>query len=492
MKKGMERKIPRGVLVAAFIMMLLSIVASSATPCGKGDQTCDEGWDSPTKGVEASILALSVSSNPAYDLNAPNIADVAFDFRDQSAPEIQDIVTGNDTPAIIKLAPKDIDNLLLSYEIISPPEHGNLTGKAPNLIYTPEEGYLGNDSIIIGVSDSLGGQETISLDIDIIELYHPPSVRIRSPLNGEIFAIYPGDTEAQIPVHVTASGNMDNQKVKLFEGPHEIDHLICGASESDCRVTFNEKFPMGPHTLIAQATDDKGKTCASSPVVITVNPPEPIIEITSPYDGQIFTAPKSITIDADIIDSNPMDAVEVFANSEKIGQMEKEPPYSFGWANVSPGVYNLAVKAKDNKANIAVSKSVLIVVLSPDALAKSDLAITMSASSEPAPVNGLMNYVLTVANKGPDGATDVKVQDYLPPEMLYVSSKASQGEFAAGVWSVGDVAKYRSAKLVITVQTPAKVPPRQIPNSAYVFGAEKDPDNSNNHAIVYTTLAERE
>jgi uncharacterized repeat protein (TIGR01451 family) len=124
-------------------------------------------------------------------------------------------------------------------------------------------------------------------------------------------------------------------------------------------------------------------------------------------------------------------------------------------------------------------------------LAKSDLAITMSASSEPAPAGGLMNYFLTVTNRGPDCATDVKVQDYLPPEMGLVSWEASQGGYAAGVWSVGDMAIYSSAKLVITVQTPAEVPPKQIANSAYVFGVERDPNNYNNHATIYTTLAER-
>jgi uncharacterized repeat protein (TIGR01451 family) len=493
MKKGMERKIPWGVLmIALFIVMFLAIASSGQTPCGEEDQTCDEGWDLPMEDVGAPMLASSLSSNLAYDLNALNIAGIAFDFTNQSAPaEAQNIVTGNDTAAIIRLAPNDIDNLLLSYEIISPPEHGNLTGTGPNLIYMPEQGYTGNDSIIIGVSDGIGGQETISIDIDILELYHPPSVRIRSPLNGEIFTIHPGNTTAEIPVHVTVSGDMDGQKVRLFDGLTEKGSMTCEESESDCRVTFIKRFLPGTHTLMANATDRQGKTCASSPVVIIVNPPEPVVEIISPYDGQIFTAPESITIDADITDSNPVNVVEFFANSKKIGQIGNETPYSIDWTDVEPGVYNLAVKAEDNKANIAISKSVLIVVLSADALAKSDLAITMSSSSNPAPAGGLLNYLLTVTNEGPDSATDVKVQDYLPPELVFVSFKASQGEYDdAGIWSVGDLAKYSSAKLVITVQAQAEVPPKQIANSAYVFGAEKDPDNSNNHATIYITLTE--
>jgi uncharacterized repeat protein (TIGR01451 family) len=493
MKKGMERKILWDVLTIAFIMMLsLTIASSGQTPCREGDQTCDRGRDAPTEG--ASMLASSLSGDLAYDIDALNVVNLAFDFRDQSAQApavVQNIVIGNDTAAIIRLAPTDIDNRLLSYEILRPPEHGNVTGRAPDLIYMPEKGYTGNDSVIISVGDGLGGEETISIDIGIIGLYHPPSVRIRSPLNGEVFTIYPGETEALIPIHVTASGNMDGQEVELFDGPHEIDNLTCGASESDCRVTFNNKFAAGSHTLIAQATDDQGKTCRSSSAVIIVNPPEPKVEITSPSAGQIFTAPKSITIDADIIDSNPVVVAEFFANSEKIGQVLNGPPYSVAWRNASPGVHNLVVKARDSQTNEAISESVLIVVLPPNALATSDLAITKSSSSDPAPLNGLMNYMLTVINRGPDGATDVRVQDYLQPELAYISSTATQGEYSAGIWSVGDIAKYGSAKLVITVQTPAKMPPeRKITNSAYVFGAEVDPNNYNNHVTIYTTLTE--
>jgi len=180
--------------------------------------------------------------------------------------------------------------------------------------------------------------------------------------------------------------------------------------------------------------------------------------------------------------------VEFFANSKSIG-IRNESPYSIVWTGVTPGVYNLAAKATD-AYNSAVSKSVLIVVVPVKALTKSDLAITKSSSSDPAPAGGLMNYLLTITNRGPDSATDVTVQDFLPPGIVYVSSKASRGNYSpeTGIWSAGGLEKYRSAKLVITVRTPSTVPPGQISNTAYVYGGELDPDNSNNHATTYTRL----
>jgi len=495
MTKGLEFKSPWVVLKIAFLMAIFLTVASgSQTPCGKGDQSCDQGWNLLAEDFSASVLALSGAENLIANMNSPNIADVAFDFQNQSASaEAQNIVTGNDTAEIIRLMPSDIDNALLNYAIISPPSHGSLSGTAPNIIYTPDKGYTGNDSIIVGVSDGIGGEQTISIAIDVLELYHPPSVRIRSPQNGDIFRAYPDDpAHAEVPIHVTASGSVATITLEdIYDTTSRVGTQSCPTGNEndcpDCPVTFLWDLDVGVHTLIAKANESPpgGKSCGSLPIVITVNPPEPYVEITSPYAGQIFTAPADITIEANVIGSSGTH-VEFFANSQSI-KTKNESPYSISWPGVKPGVYHLVAKATDG-ANTAISKSVLIVVVPVKALTKSDLAITKSSSSDPAPAGGLFNYLLTVTNRGPDGATSVTVQDFLPPGLTYVDSKASQGEYVSGVWSVGGIDKYRSAKLVITVRTPSTVPPGQISNTAYVYGGELDPDNSNNYATTYTRL----
>ncbi len=491
MKKGLERKIPWGVPKIAFLMvMFLTIASGGQTSCEKGDQSCDQGWSLPAEGAGASALASSGSSYLADGMNVLNVASISFDFQNRSASsEVQNVVTGNDTAQIIRLEPSDIDRALLNYTIISAPSHGNLSVAAPNMIYMPDKGYTGNDSIIIGVSDGIGGEKTISIAIDVLELYHPPSVRIRSPQDGDIFTAFPSTTTptAEVPVHVTASGSVSAISLEdIYDTTSDTYIQACPPDEVGCPVTFLLDLVVGTHTLIAKANDSPGKTCISLPVVITVNPPEPIVEITNPYDGQIFTSPVNINIDAAVTDSKPITGVEFFANSRSIG-IRNASPYSIVWTDVKPGVYNLVVKASD-AVNTAISKSVLIVVVPPRALTKSDLVITKTSSSNPAPSGGLLNYMLTVTNRGPDSATDVIVQDYLPAELEYVSSKATQGSYAGGIWSVGGMTKYRSAKLVITVRTPAETPQGQISNTAYVYGAEVDPDNTNNYATTYTRL----
>ncbi len=119
---------------------------------------------------------------------------------------------------------------------------------------------------------------------------------------------------------------------------------------------------------------------------------------------------------------------------KKFGAQQRAiSPYTFVWKDVKPGVYNIVAKAIEDlkiRYTTAVSKPVLIVVVPAKPLSKSDLALTMSSTSNPAPAGGFFNYVLTVTNRGPDSATDVTVQDFLPPELELNSSTVSQGRLS--------------------------------------------------------------
>jgi uncharacterized repeat protein (TIGR01451 family) len=217
------------------------------------------------------------------------------------------------------------------------------------------------------------------------------------------------------------------------------------------------------------------------------------VEIPSPLAGEIFTAPADITITADVTDSRPVRSVEFFANSQSLGNaLETESPYSIVWKNAMPGVYKLTAKASERLVS-AYSQSILVVVVPAKPLSKSNLVITKTCSPNPAPAGGLLNYVITVTNRGPDSASDVIVEDFLPLEMRFVSQKASQGAYkpGKGLWNVGSLTKYRSAKLVLTVRAPSIATAGQIYNTAYVFGAQYDPDNSNNHVTTFTRINAR-
>lgn len=87
---------------------------------------------------------------------------------------------------------------------------------------------------------------------------------------------------------------------------------------------------------------------------------KPEVTIISPVDGADFTAPASVTIEAEVTDDGEVVKVEFYNGSVKLGT-DVSAPYSFRWSNVAAGNYDLMVKAIDN-FGAADSATVNIVV----------------------------------------------------------------------------------------------------------------------------------
>ncbi|NLR62768.1 T9SS type A sorting domain-containing protein [Chitinophaga varians] len=92
-----------------------------------------------------------------------------------------------------------------------------------------------------------------------------------------------------------------------------------------------------------------------------VNQP-PTVSITAPANNTAYTAPASVTINADAADSDgTVKKVEFFNGSTKLGE-DTTSPYSYTWNNVAAGSYALTAKATDNGNNSTTSSTVNITV----------------------------------------------------------------------------------------------------------------------------------
>ncbi|MBC9929485.1 glycosyl hydrolase family 8 [Chitinophaga qingshengii] len=92
-----------------------------------------------------------------------------------------------------------------------------------------------------------------------------------------------------------------------------------------------------------------------------VNVP-PTVSITSPANNAAYTAPASVTINADAADSDgTVTKVEFFNGSTKLGE-DTSSPYSYTWNNVAAGTYSLTAKATDNGNSSTTSSAVSITV----------------------------------------------------------------------------------------------------------------------------------
>jgi len=85
--------------------------------------------------------------------------------------EDQSVMTHVDTPIDITLTATDSSDAPLTYSIVNPPANGTLSGIPPDLTYTPNSGFTGEDSFTFKVND--GGQESNVATVSIAVIPHP-------------------------------------------------------------------------------------------------------------------------------------------------------------------------------------------------------------------------------------------------------------------------------------------------------------------------------
>jgi PKD repeat protein len=97
------------------------------------------------------------------------VATVHLDIGANHAPEASDgsVTLEEDAAASVTLAAADVDEDPLAYTIVAGPEHGTLTGDAPDLTYTPEPGFAGADSFAFVVNDGSVDSDEATVTITV-------------------------------------------------------------------------------------------------------------------------------------------------------------------------------------------------------------------------------------------------------------------------------------------------------------------------------------
>lgn len=152
-------------------------------------------------------------------------------------------------------------------------------------------------------------------------------------------------------------------------------------------------------------------------------------------------------------------------------------------SSTPPGTYTLNISA--TSGIIQHSTSVFLVVAGPTS---ANLAVTKTASPNPAIVSGNLTYRIVVTNKGPSPATSTMVTDALPSGVTFVSTSATQG-ICSGASTVtcnfGNLAVGSSAIASILVVPQST---GQLSNTASVSATESDPDTSDNSSTTITQV----
>ena len=99
--------------------------------------------------------------------NSANVTITILDLNYLPVVFNQSLLTSEDTPLSITLTGMDPDGDTISFFTKVLPEHGTLSGTAPNLVYTPNPGYVGNDSFTFTARDLVGESNEGVISINV-------------------------------------------------------------------------------------------------------------------------------------------------------------------------------------------------------------------------------------------------------------------------------------------------------------------------------------
>jgi len=252
--------------------------------------------------------------NAVDEEGASHIAKVSLDITPVNDAPIAlsaGISTLQDQAISFSIAGSDVDGDTLTYIITSNPEHGVLSGTAPELEYEPTANYDGSDEFTFKANDGTADSNLATFSISVAAVTDPKDPTPPPPGGNEENASTPPDTSdepsapeddvpADAPVEggvgatddaqdsVPEQGMADAQAPRLVlpESPVEVQ----ATSEKGAVVTFSVKaeddqdgeitaycspasgstFPIGKVNVLCKATDKDGNTSLGS-FVVTVN-----------------------------------------------------------------------------------------------------------------------------------------------------------------------------------------------------------------------------
>ncbi|MFZ4662402.1 MAG: Ig-like domain-containing protein [Caldilineaceae bacterium] len=150
-----------------------------------GDQLIYALVDKPQAGSYRWLPPNTVIYTPTVDF----VGTDTFTFRSHDGQDFSNISTitltvsaVNDAPVVVTgpisttrnsnvavpLAATDVESDTISYTLVSSPTHGSLSGTIPNLLYTPQPNFVGEDSFQFRATDAPGAATVASVSITVL------------------------------------------------------------------------------------------------------------------------------------------------------------------------------------------------------------------------------------------------------------------------------------------------------------------------------------
>lgn len=219
----------------------------------------------------------------------------------------------------------------------------------------------GNKTVVLSVVNTNSAyavrglqRATVTIVDDVYNIL-PPTISLVSPANGSVYG-----SSSPIVFEADASGLGDNvQYVSFF-----LDDMVLGRASNGppYSITWTNPCP-GKFVAFARAVDQVGQSTLTAPSHFTVTNDAPSVKITSPTNGENFTAHSPITLTATA--GATAVTVSFYDNGHMLGTATNPPPFSLTWTNPLAGIHILRATATDATGEKGYSGPVLINVSKP-------------------------------------------------------------------------------------------------------------------------------
>ena len=243
-----------------------------------------------------------------------NIATVVIQVLDVNDPPVTAdsvVTTTEGRPVSFTLTGDDADGENLTFEVTRAPANGTLTGDAPNLTYTPNEGFAGEDSLIYVASDRVSSSDptTVRIIVDAVN---------EAPTAADVEAT----TQEDVPVDIELDGDDpdgDDLVYVITSGPTRGN--VFGAGPTVTYVPDAEYS--GPDTFRYLVTDGRLQSMEAEVTVIVT----PVADPPQANDSLSFTdQDMEVSVTLVVFDPDSQDLTYNIVSQPGSGQLQGTAP----------------------------------------------------------------------------------------------------------------------------------------------------------------------
>ncbi|MDP7278863.1 MAG: Ig-like domain-containing protein, partial [Candidatus Poribacteria bacterium] len=190
----------------------------------------------------------------------------------------QELTVLSGAELVLTLTASDAESDSLTYAIKDQPQHGTLSGTGTDIVYTPEEGYDGEDSFTFTVNDGLSDSLPATVTITVIGNQPPvaetDTVRLKEDSLGKEIDLLANDSDPdEDKITLTSVGSPQNGTVEQGDGGVVV-------------YTPKENYfsqPDAPDTFTYEISDDQGNSSQGTVEVFV----EPVNDLPTAENQQL-------------------------------------------------------------------------------------------------------------------------------------------------------------------------------------------------------------